>query len=171
MANCCQVSASGALARSRAAISTGEWSRACACWRGVNSAHRCYPSSAITVVLYALLAGGCSVAVVVPLAFIDGFTCPKSDFARLDVGNLKGATKIFVSQRGRLPLGADELVSAQILDKSPMDPWGHPYRYWVVLGQPAFVSLGADGACGGEGEDADIGPPEPRPGECEWRDR
>lgn len=115
---------------------------------------------AVTVLLFAVGSGvvGCP-------------PCPITDRARLDIANLTATTRIFFARKGRLPLGAGELVAAQMLEKHPLDPWGHPYRYWIVLGQPAFVSLGADGACGGEGEASDIGPPEPRPGECGWRSR
>ncbi|MES6459362.1 type II secretion system protein GspG, partial [Cutibacterium acnes] len=38
----------------------------------------------------------------------------------------------------------------------PLDPWGRPYRYTLQNGKLEIVSLGADGAPGGEGEDADI---------------
>lgn len=45
------------------------------------------------------------------------------------------------------------------LEKLPNDPWGHPYQY-LQPGQHGdfdVISLGADGAPGGEGNDADIG--------------
>ncbi|RIA45580.1 type II secretion system protein G (GspG) [Hephaestia caeni] len=40
----------------------------------------------------------------------------------------------------------------------PNDPWDHPYQYRVPGKRGPFdiVSLGADGAAGGEGENADI---------------
>lgn len=64
------------------------------------------------------------------------------------------------------------MIDAQILEGDPVDPWGHPYRYWVVRGEPFFVSLGADDACGGVGPALDIVPGlDPLPGECEWRSR
>ena len=43
--------------------------------------------------------------------------------------------------------------------KVPVDPWGHPYEYTTPgpNGLPfAIRSLGADGAEGGEGNDADV---------------
>ena len=43
--------------------------------------------------------------------------------------------------------------------KVPKDPWGHPYEYTTPgpNGLPfAIRSLGADGAEGGEGNDADV---------------
>ena len=45
------------------------------------------------------------------------------------------------------------------IKKLPDDPWGRPYRYeYPGRSGPAFdlYSLGADGALGGEGDDADI---------------
>jgi len=39
----------------------------------------------------------------------------------------------------------------------PLDPWGNPYIYKLgEKGEYELISLGADGAEGGEGEDADI---------------
>jgi general secretion pathway protein G len=38
----------------------------------------------------------------------------------------------------------------------PSDPWGHPYRYASSGGSVEILSLGADGAPGGDGENADI---------------
>ncbi|MGF1475498.1 MAG: type II secretion system major pseudopilin GspG [Geminicoccaceae bacterium] len=43
--------------------------------------------------------------------------------------------------------------------KLPADPWGNPYGYRLDQGtrEPVVFSLGADGASGGIGENADIG--------------
>jgi general secretion pathway protein G len=45
------------------------------------------------------------------------------------------------------------------LERLPRDPWGHPYQYLNpgIRGEIDVFSLGADGALGGEGFDADIG--------------
>lgn len=45
------------------------------------------------------------------------------------------------------------------LERLPNDPWGAPYQYLNpgVHGEIDVYSLGADGAPGGEGNDADIG--------------
>lgn len=45
------------------------------------------------------------------------------------------------------------------LDRLPKDPWGHDYQYLNpgVHSEIDVFSLGADGAPGGEGNDADIG--------------
>ena len=42
----------------------------------------------------------------------------------------------------------------------PLDPWGNPYRYSPASSAThpfTLYSLGADGAPGGEGQDADVG--------------
>lgn len=45
------------------------------------------------------------------------------------------------------------------LDSLPKDPWGHPYQYLQpgLHGEVDVFSFGADGAAGGDGNDADIG--------------
>ncbi|MBZ0105226.1 MAG: type II secretion system major pseudopilin GspG [Sulfuricella denitrificans] len=49
--------------------------------------------------------------------------------------------------------------SGGYIDRLPKDPWGHDYQYLQpgVRGEIDIYSLGADGAPGGEGNDADIG--------------
>lgn len=49
--------------------------------------------------------------------------------------------------------------SGGYLDRLPKDPWGHDYQYLNpgVHAEIDVFSLGADGAPGGEGNDADIG--------------
>jgi general secretion pathway protein G len=45
------------------------------------------------------------------------------------------------------------------IDRLPVDPWGNPYQYLNpgLHGEIDVYSLGADGAAGGEGLNADIG--------------
>jgi general secretion pathway protein G len=45
------------------------------------------------------------------------------------------------------------------VERLPKDPWGNPYQYLSpgVRGEIDVFSYGADGAPGGEGNDADIG--------------
>ena len=45
------------------------------------------------------------------------------------------------------------------VERLPKDPWGHLYQYLQpgLRGEIDVMSLGADGAPGGEGNDADIG--------------
>jgi general secretion pathway protein G len=44
-----------------------------------------------------------------------------------------------------------------ILDELPKDPWGRPYLYEITTsGEPRVICLGADGAPGGDGANADV---------------
>lgn len=89
---------------------------------------------------------------------------------------LRGAVETYRLEVGRLPDAsqglsvlytrpADERQAARwrgpYLDEAvPADPWGNAYQYSVPGsdGMPfALYSLGADGARGGEGNDADVG--------------
>ena len=49
--------------------------------------------------------------------------------------------------------------SGGYVERLPRDPWGNPYQYLNpgVHGEIDVLSFGADGAPGGEGNDADIG--------------
>lgn len=93
--------------------------------------------------------------------------------ARTDVGNLVQALKLYKldnqrypsSEQGLQALVAKPTVGAvpgnwkPYLDKLPNDPWGRAYLYANpgVKGEIDVYSLGADGAVGGEGKDAEIG--------------
>ncbi len=46
--------------------------------------------------------------------------------------------------------------TARLVDPAVLDRWGNPYVFAVLDGGVSITSLGADGALGGEGEDADI---------------
>jgi general secretion pathway protein G len=93
--------------------------------------------------------------------------------AQLDIRNLDAATSVFHAKYHRMPYGLSELVAHEVLETVPADPWGRPYRYWLVRCVPVVVSLGRDGLCGGWREDADLA----QTGfvvhreECEARDR
>ena len=93
--------------------------------------------------------------------------------ARTDVNNLVQALKLYKLDNQRYPSaeqGLDALVRRPsvgtvpanwkpYLDKLPNDPWGRPYQYINpgVKGEIDVFSLGADGAAGGDGNNADIG--------------
>jgi general secretion pathway protein G len=62
----------------------------------------------------------------------------------------------------QLPAGvprADRYREGGYIRRLPDDPWGNPYQYAYPGERGRFdvYSFGADGAKGGEGEDADIG--------------
>lgn len=95
--------------------------------------------------------------------------------ARQDISGIMQALKLYKLDNYRYPTteqGLQALVSKPgtppvpanwkaggYLDKLPRDPWGQPYQYLSpgVHGEVDVFSLGADGAPGGEGSDADIG--------------
>src|SRR5215210_229907 len=70
--------------------------------------------------------------------------------ARQDIASLMQALKLYRLDNQRYPSTEQGL---------PRDPWGNPYHYLNpgVRGELDVFSMGADGAPGGEGNDADIG--------------
>jgi general secretion pathway protein G len=95
--------------------------------------------------------------------------------AKQDVASLMQALKLYRLDNQRYPSteqGLQALVarpaSAPLapnwkaggyVERQPKDPWGNPYQYLNpgVRGEIDVFSMGADGALGGEGNDADIG--------------
>ncbi len=95
--------------------------------------------------------------------------------AKQDIGSIIQALKLYKLDNMRYPTteqGLDALVKKPTgapipsnwkgngyLEKLPKDPWGNPYQYLQpgMHGEIDVISLGADGAPGGEGSDADIG--------------
>ncbi len=92
--------------------------------------------------------------------------------ARQDIGVIMQALRLYRLDHGQYPpadaglaalLGAAQQGGAPsgegYLDRLPVDPWGTPYQYLNPGVHEAVdvLSLGADGAPGGEGHDADLG--------------
>jgi general secretion pathway protein G len=95
--------------------------------------------------------------------------------ARQDIASLVQALKLYKLDNLRYPTteqGLQALVSKPsiaplppnwkgngYIEKLPKDPWGAPYQYLSpgIHGEIDVMSLGADSAAGGEGNDADIG--------------
>ncbi len=93
----------------------------------------------------------------------------KSKTAAVQIADLDKSLELFKLDVGRYPTteeGLDALVKKPgsanawngpyLKGGVPTDPWGRAYQYANTGGKIAIVSLGADGAVGGEGEDADI---------------
>ncbi len=94
--------------------------------------------------------------------------------ARQDIASLMQALKLYRLDNQRYPTteqGLQALVtkptaqpippnwkSGGYIERLPKDPWGNAYRYLNPgeHGEIDISSLGADGAAGGEGNDADI---------------
>ncbi len=95
--------------------------------------------------------------------------------AKQDIASLMQALKLYRLDNQRYPMTEQGLqaLSARpttapvppnwkaggYLERLPKDPWGNPYQYLNpgVRGEIDVFSFGADGAPGGEGNDADIG--------------
>ena len=92
----------------------------------------------------------------------------KSKAARVQIEDLGAALDMYRLDMGKYPSGLEALVSdpgsgpwnGPYLKKKkiPKDPWGNDYQYAYPgdNGDYDLVSLGADGASGGEGENLDI---------------
>ena len=95
----------------------------------------------------------------------------KSKTAGVQIADLDKSLELFKLDVGRYPTteeGLDALVKKPgsangwtgpyLKGGVPTDPWGHPYRYANPgpNGGIEILSLGADGAPGGEGENADV---------------
>jgi general secretion pathway protein G len=99
------------------------------------------------------------IAAAVGVAVIPKLEEAKRDTARLDIGSIQNALKLYYTKQGKYPdtgTGLKALVDTQNLDKMPVDPWGNEYVYMNEGGKPVIISYGADGTAGGEGSDADV---------------
>jgi len=96
--------------------------------------------------------------------------------ARVQIKNFETAIKLYKLDNGRYPAteqGLNALISKPTTgviprnwrkggylenNKIPMDPWGNPYIYASpgLHGDYDILSLGGDGARGGEGFDSDV---------------
>lgn len=76
---------------------------------------------------------------------------------KLDVGRFP-TTQQGLQALNQQPAGVIGWNGPYLKGGVPNDPWGNPYQYTQAAGSadPVILSLGADGAPGGEGENADI---------------
>ncbi|WP_223638525.1 type II secretion system protein GspG [Corallococcus sp. EGB] len=99
------------------------------------------------------------IAAAVGVSVLEQFGQAKQKRVALDFGSLGQALQLYAMKKGRMPdtsAGLRALVEERILPELPRDPWGHDYVYTLDRGVPAIVSLGADGAPGGDGDDRDL---------------
>lgn len=94
----------------------------------------------------------------------------KSKTAAVQIADLDKSLELFKLDVGRFPTteeGLDALLKKPASVASgwngpylkgavPADPWGKPYQYKLTGGSVEILSLGADGAAGGDGENADV---------------
>ena len=117
----------------------------------------------VVIAIIALLAG------LVGPAVMDRLGGAKSKTAGIQIADLDKSMELFKLDVGRYPTNAEGLQALVTKPASangwngpylkgglPTDPWGHAYRYTSSGGNIEILSLGADGAPGGEGENADI---------------
>ena len=119
----------------------------------------------VVIAIIALLAG------LVGPAVMDRLGGAKSKTAGIQIADLDKALEIFKLDVGRYPTNAEGLQALVAKPASaggwngpylkgglPADPWGNAYRYANPGpgGGIEILSLGADNAPGGEGENADV---------------
>jgi general secretion pathway protein G len=95
----------------------------------------------------------------------------KSKTAAIQIHDLEKGLELFKLDVGRFPTndeGLEALVRQPVNARGwngpylkgnavPEDPWGRQYKYaFAGSGEPEILSLGADGAAGGDGENADV---------------
>lgn len=76
------------------------------------------------------------------------------DTYRLDVGEYPETLRGLVTNDSGSPRWNGPYIRD---DEVPLDPWDNPYQYEPAGRDFTLMSYGADGAPGGEGDDADIG--------------
>ncbi|MCP3162163.1 type II secretion system major pseudopilin GspG [Myxococcus qinghaiensis] len=99
------------------------------------------------------------IATAVGVSVMDSLKAAKKDKASLDIKALETALKLHYTKTGHFPdtqAGLGALVESRALEQLPKDPWQNDYVYLNEGGRPVVISYGADGAAGGEGDDADI---------------
>jgi general secretion pathway protein G len=101
-------------------------------------------------------------ATVVLIKVLPAVDTARATKAKADIETLDQAMDLYHLNNLTYPPAGDGLrvlQTAKLIKKLPNDPWGRPYRY-VAPGQHGAVdifTLGADGAPGGEGDNADVG--------------
>ncbi len=99
------------------------------------------------------------------------FDKQKPKVAAMQIADIEKALEIYKLDVGRFPNTEEGLAALltkpgtangwsgpYLKGELPLDPWGKPYRYASpgANGGIDILSLGADGATGGEGENADL---------------
>jgi general secretion pathway protein G len=135
----------------------------------LHSAHRAARGFTLLELLVVIAIIGLLATVVGPKV-MDIFDKSKSKVARLQIGEIDKSLQVFKLDVGRYPTSAEGLQAlvskpggaggwnGPYMQELPTDPWGNPYRYANPgpNGGVEILTLGADNAPGGEGENADL---------------
>lgn len=115
----------------------------------------------VVIVIIGLLAG------VVTISVRSYYIRSRQNIAKLEIAKICQALDTYYGQFDRYPTseqGINALVEKSkafpdgLLNKLPVDPWGHPYEYHIPGRTSAYeiLSYGADHREGGTGADTDI---------------
>lgn len=119
----------------------------------------------VVIVILALLAG------IVAPKFFGQIGKAKRDLARPKMVPIQSAIEAYLLNTGEYPSSLNDLLDCPsglednwrgpyLSPKQLLDPWDNPYIYvpegTVNPGSYDLISYGADGAAGGEGDNADI---------------
>jgi general secretion pathway protein G len=107
----------------------------------------------VVITIIGLVMGAVVVAVMPQLS------CARQKRVMMDISSLRQALDLYKAKTGKYPQtgdGLQALVSSKQLDQAPKDPWGNDYLYVYEGGKYTITSYGADGAAGGDGDDADL---------------
>ena len=103
------------------------------------------------------------VAAAVAVAVIPSLREAKVKQAKIDIQTIKNAADLYYNKNSHYPSsdeGIQALVSEKMLDKTPVDPWRHPYIYRFPgvknSDGPDIGTYGADGQPGGTGDNQDL---------------
>ena len=110
----------------------------------------------VVIVIIGILAG------LVAPNIIEKVDEAKIEAAKADIKQLENSLQMYRLKHHKYPPsteGFQALVSANVIDDMPIDPWDNPYQYLNPgqHGEIDIISYGRDGQPGGEGIDADIG--------------
>ena len=119
----------------------------------------------VVIIIISLLAG------LVGSKYIGQVGRAKRDLAQPKMTNIETAIDAFFLNTGQYPGSLDDLITCPsgledvwtgpyLKNSQLLDPWDNPYIYVpegsINPGSYDLISYGADGAAGGEGENADI---------------
>lgn len=119
------------------------------------------PGYSMLEVLVVLLIMGLLVGLVAPRV-ISYVGSSRTKTAAIQIENLKAAAQLYFIEHARYPTSEEGLAALQPFlqdGTAPLDPWGRPYVYKFpgeAGAEFTILSLGADGAEGGNGENADV---------------